>query len=73
MKFRINFTYVYDVDSDNYPEAARSHPKLMAEHEAQFLSSIIKEAIDKKKPGILLTLDVVRERPSETEPNTIVL
>ena len=62
MKFRINFTYTYDVDPTLYPPEVRQHPRLMVEHESQFVPEIIQKAIEEKKKGILLTMDVLEER-----------
>lgn len=63
MKFRINFTYTYDVDPSHFPKEFLQYPELMIQQEAQHVSKIIATAIEEKKKGILLTMDILEEVP----------
>lgn len=63
MKLRINFTYTYDVDPAHFPKEIRKYPELIIQQESQHISKIISTAIDEKKQGILLTMDVLENVP----------
>jgi len=62
MKFRINFTYTYDVDPAHFPKEFHQYPELMIQQESQHVAEIISTAIKEKKRGILLTMDILEER-----------
>lgn len=63
MKFRINFTYTYDVDPSHFPKEFQKYPELMIQQESQYISKIISTAIEEKKKGISLTMDILKEIP----------
>ena len=70
MKLRINVTYEYEVDPNNFPADVRKHlgvsPELAIHYEAPKVREILDSAIANKKKGLLVTMDVLQERPNGT-------
>lgn len=61
MKLRINFTYTYDVNPMHFPKEFQKYPELIIQQESQHVAKIISTAIEEKKKGILLTMDILEE------------
>lgn len=61
MKFRINLTYVYDVEPEMIPDGVIEDPRDLIATQVPDLPEIIASAIREKKKGILLSVDLVQE------------
>jgi len=61
MKFRINFTYVYDVTPDMMPDGVVENPEDLIRAQIPHLDRIIADAINEKKKGVRLSVDLVEE------------
>lgn len=66
MKLRIRLTYEYEVDPNNFPKEIRQNlgvsPELAIHCEAPKLKDIVCDAIEKKKKGLQVSMDVLQER-----------
>ena len=62
LKFQLQVTYTYDLDTTQYPEGTSFED--MARAQGPLVADLLHAAIQEKKPGLKMLMKVVHETPT---------